>query len=114
MMILFCLVLVSRTFAFVPSCPSTHGVLLRAFVEGPPIETKPDYENIHGPIGKTMDKVFLKIFRSKMAEEFGMDSPLPYDDYQGLMQLTAAMNARYSDKAETQRLAQEVLSKSNQ
>ena len=114
MTILFFLFVVSRSVAFVPPCQSTHGVQLRAFVEGPPVETKPDYENIHGPIGKTMDKLFLKIFRSKMAEAFGMDSQLPYDDYQGLMQLTAAMNARYSNKAETQRLAQEVLSKSIQ
>ena len=101
------------TLAFVPTFQSTPGYRLNAFVEGPSVETKPDYENIHGPLGKTMDKVFLKVFRSKMAQEFGIDSALPYDDFQGLMELTAAMNARYSDRTETQRLAQEVLRKSS-
>lgn len=106
------LILLSCTVAFVPSFRSRHGYQLNVFVEGPSVESKPDYERIHGPLGKTMDKVFLKVFRGKMAEAFGLDSKLPYDNYQGLMELTAAMNARYSDKAETQRLAQEVLSKS--
>lgn len=105
------LLLLPCTLAFVPSFQLTHCSHLNVFVEGPSVETKPDYENIHGPLGKTMDKVFLKVFRSKMADAFGIDSQLPYDNYQGLMELTAAMNARYSNKAETQRLAQEVLSK---
>ena len=105
------LFLLPFTLAFVPSFQLTHGSHLNLFVEGPSVDTKPDYENIHGPLGKTMDEVFLKVFRSKMADAFGLDSQLPYDNYQGLMELTAAMNARYSDKSETQRLAQEVLSK---
>lgn len=46
-------------------------------VTGPPLETKPDYENIHGPLGETMDKLFLTVFRSKMAEKVGVDSTLP-------------------------------------
>jgi hypothetical protein len=46
-----------------------------------------------------------------MAEKFGMDSKLPHDDFQGLMELTAAMNARYSDRTEVQRMAQDVLRK---
>lgn len=86
-------------------------IQLNSFVEGPPRETKPDYENIHGPLGKTLDTAFLKLFRSKMAEAFEMDSQLPHDDYQGLMELTAAMNARYSDQTVAQRLAQDVLRK---
>ena len=106
------LILLPCILAFVPSFQARHGSQFNMFVEGPSVETKPDYESIHGPLGKTMDKVFLKVFRGKMADAFGLDSNLPYDNYQGLMELTAAMNARYSDKAETQRLAQEVLSKS--
>jgi hypothetical protein len=84
---------------------------LQLFVKGPPRETRPDYENIHGPLGKSVDNVFLTVFRSKMAEKFGMDSKLPHDDFQGLMELTAAMNARYSDRTEVQRMAQDVLRK---
>lgn len=97
--------------SFVPQRPRAAPLHLNSFVEGPPIETKPDYENIHGPLGKTLDTAFLKLFRSKMAEAFEMDSQLPHDDYQGLMELTAAMNARYSDQTVAQRLAQDVLRK---
>jgi len=32
-------------------------------------DSKPDYENIHGPLGKTIDDIFLSVFRSKMAEK---------------------------------------------
>jgi hypothetical protein len=45
--------------------------------KGPDLETKPDYENIHGPLGKTLDSVFLSIFRTEMAEKVGVDSSLP-------------------------------------
>ena len=79
------------------------------FVEGPAPETKPDYDNIHGPLGKAMDTVFLKVFRSTMAEKVGVDSQRPQDDYQGLMELTAALNARYSDRLQVQAIAQDVL-----
>lgn len=111
------LLLIAHTVAFVPSSsvPASSIILKSSsFVEGPPAETKPDYEKIHGPLGKTMDGVFHKLFRTKMAEAFGMDSDLPVDDYQGLMELTAAMNARYSDQTKVQRLAQNVLCKSTQ
>ena len=47
------------------------------FIDGPPIETKPDYESIHGPLGKAADDLFLSIFRTKMAEKVGVDSTLP-------------------------------------
>lgn len=78
-------------------------------VEGPSLDTKPDYENVHGPLGKAMDTVFMKMFRSRMAEKVGVDSKLPHEDYQGLMELTAAMNARYSDRLVVQRLSQTIL-----
>jgi hypothetical protein len=44
---------------------------------GPPVETKPDYERMHGPLGKIMDKVFMTVFRTQMANKIGMDSQLP-------------------------------------
>jgi hypothetical protein len=94
-----------------PTRSSSQSFQLQLFVEGPPRETRPDYENIHGPLGKSVDNTLLTVFRSKMAEKFGMDSKLPHDDFQGLMELTAAMNARYSDKSEVQRMAQDVLRK---
>lgn len=78
-------------------------------IDGPPVETKPDYENIVGPLGKLADNIFLTIFRMKMAEKVGVDSSLPKDDFQGLMELTAALNARYSDRLQVQQIAQEVL-----
>ncbi len=46
-------------------------------VLGPNPETKPDYENIHGPLGKELDRLFLKMFRSRLAENIGIDSSLP-------------------------------------
>ena len=109
----FAFLLLPFTKAFSPTLPIHHDVRLKAFVQGPSVETKPDYDNIHGVLGKTMDSVFLKVFRSKMAEAIGFDSNLPHDEYQGLMELTSALNARYSDKAESQRIAQEVLRKSS-
>lgn len=80
-----------------------------AVTEGPDPSTKPDYENIHGPLGKTLDKLFLYVFRTKLAEHVGVDSKLPKTDFNGLMELTAAMNARYSDRAEIQTIAQRTL-----
>ena len=84
---------------------------LISFVPGPSIETKPDYDNIHGPLGKTLDKVFLKLFRSKLAENIGIDSKLPKDDYQGIMELTTALNSRYSDRKQVSKIAQNTLRK---
>ena len=55
---------------------STKG-LLAGIVQGPDLETKPDYSNIHGPLGKAVDSVFLTVFRSRMAEKVGVDSSLP-------------------------------------
>jgi hypothetical protein len=47
------------------------------FIQGPPRDTKPDYGNIHGPMGKMVDQILLRIFRSRMAEHIGVDSKLP-------------------------------------
>jgi len=91
------------------STTSKNKVTLPGFIDGPSLETKPEYETLHGPLGKGADKLFLEIFRSRMAEEVGVDSNLPRDDYQGLMELTAALNARYSNRQEVQHVAQNVL-----
>ena len=84
-----------------------------AFTKGPDPSTKPDYENIHGPIGKTLDNVFLWFFRTKLAEFVGVDSKLPKADYAGLIELTAALNARYSDREQVQTIAQKTLRELN-
>ena len=39
----------------------------------------------------------------------GVDSSLPKTDYDGLIELTAALNARYSDREEIQTIAQKTL-----
>mmetsp|Transcript_1144 Transcript_1144/g.2700 ORF Transcript_1144/g.2700 Transcript_1144/m.2700 type:complete len:381 (-) Transcript_1144:871-2013(-) len=80
-----------------------------AVTEGPDLASKPDYENIHGPLGKTVDDVFMYVFRSKLAEHVGVDSKLPKTDFSGLMELTVAMNARYSDRREIHKIAQRTL-----
>lgn len=65
------------TVAGPPLNNSTSAVKRGGTVAGPPLDDKPDYQNIHGPLGKTLDKVFLTVFRSKMAEKVGVDSSLP-------------------------------------
>lgn len=76
---------------------------------GPDPETKPDYENIHGPLGKELDTLFLKLFRSRLSANIGVDSSLPKDDYSAIIELSAAMNARFSDRREIQKRAQQTL-----
>jgi hypothetical protein len=43
-------------------------------VAGPDVATKPDYDKIHGPLGRLMDHIFLRVFRAKLAEHVGFDS----------------------------------------
>ena len=47
------------------------------FVSGPDADTKPDYENMHGPMGKAIDNVLLSMFRTRLAEQVGVDSDKP-------------------------------------
>jgi hypothetical protein len=79
--------------------------------KGPDLATKPDYENIHGPLGKTIDNMFLYVFRTKLAEYVGVDSKLPKTDFNGLIELSAALNSRYSDRMQIQKIAQQTLRK---
>jgi hypothetical protein len=45
-------------------------------------DDKPDYDNIHGPLGKWIDDIFLSQFRTKMAEKVCKSSfnTIKYDD----------------------------------
>ena len=79
------------------------------FIPGPPAETKPNYDEIHGALGETVDMALMSLFRSRLAERVGVDSDRPPDDFTGLMELTAAMNARYSDREEVHVIAQDTL-----
>lgn len=86
----------------------TNVPLNRRRIQGPPIETKPNYNEIHGPLGKFLDSLFLQIFRSKMESITNISSPLPKDNYQGLMDVATQMNRQYSKK-EVRMLSREIL-----
>mmetsp|Transcript_26242 Transcript_26242/g.47618 ORF Transcript_26242/g.47618 Transcript_26242/m.47618 type:complete len:352 (-) Transcript_26242:5-1060(-) len=89
---------------------SSSVVIKPGFVAGPSLDTKPDYKNIHGPLGKWIDNnIFMTVFRYQLAQKVGVDSSKPLNDYTGLIELTAAMNARYSNRTTAQELAQETL-----
>ena len=77
---------------------------------GPDLKTKPDYENIHGPLGKIVDDIFLSVFRTNLAYYVGVDSNYPKNDYMGLIELSNALNSRYSDRRKVQQIAQQTLS----
>jgi hypothetical protein len=46
-------------------------------VAGPDTSTKPNYDDIHGPLGKLMDRLFMTVFRIQLAKHVGIDSKLP-------------------------------------
>jgi len=95
---------------FILSTPLSKNIIACRVVQGPPLDTKPDYDNIHGPLGPDIDKLFLRIFRGKMAENIGKqhDSSLPHDNYMGLMELARTMNIVY-DKPKVRELSQNIL-----
>lgn len=76
-------------------------------IRGPPIETKPDYDAIVGPLGRTVDNFFLGLFHRKLAENVGFQTN--ETGYAAIIDLTAKLNARYSDRKEIQRRAQNTL-----
>ncbi|CAB9511338.1 expressed unknown protein [Seminavis robusta] len=91
-------------------CQSSESKQQPFFVSGPDADSKPDYENIHGPMGKAVDDIFLSMFRTKLAEQVGVDSDKDKTDYGALMDLAKAMNARFSDRTEIHQRAQKTLS----
>lgn len=82
---------------------------LASAVPGPPLETKPDYENIVGPLGRWMDRIFMITFRRKLAQQVGRDSSKPIDDYSGIVDLAATLNREIPNRNEIHRRAQTVL-----
>lgn len=59
-------------------------------VLGPDLSTKPDYENIHGPLGPFMDSVFQNLFRSELEKAVGLNATKP--GFEGITELAAYMN----------------------
>ena len=86
-------------------------------IMGPPIDTKPDYSSIHGPMGPLVDSFLMSLFRRKLAEELNrpsnsiqiQDSNCTYDDFNGIIELTSNMNSRYNNKTQIQEIAHRVL-----
>jgi len=83
--------------------------MANTYVEGPPLSSKPDYSSSHGPLGKMMDNFFLLIFRVQFAKRMGIDSKLPRTDFEGIIELTNALNARYSDKETVQKACIDII-----
>jgi hypothetical protein len=71
------------------------------------METKPDYDAIIGPLGRTVDTFFLNLFRQKLEENVGFRTN--ETGYAAIIDLTSKLNAEHSDRAEIQRRAQKTL-----
>lgn len=101
----------------VPSAPipppflgrSSNRTFWESAIRGPPPDSKPDYDTIVGPLGRTMDRLFLVVFRRALAHHAQLDSHLPVDDYQGIIDIATRMNRRYSDRHVVQAKALLVL-----
>jgi len=82
-------------------------------VRGPPRDTKPDYENIHGPLGKPVDDIFLSVFRDKLIELSGVKEASPELElapgYDGIVQVAMQMNIIHSNRTVIQDRARQVL-----
>jgi Beta-carotene isomerase D27-like, C-terminal len=82
-------------------------------VPGPPLETKPDYANIVGPLGRWTDSLFMTVFRHQLeyysqqqqqSQHHQQEQPQPRPlfslqdggEYQAIIDLAATMNRQYS------------------
>jgi hypothetical protein len=88
---------------------NNYTAFLASSVRGPPQDTKPDYENIVGPLGRFMDRIFLTVFRLTLDKNSGITSTRDNDDYQGLIEIALAMNRKYPNRTEVQTRALVVL-----
>lgn len=98
----------SKTSTAASTVPSAVTSPASTLVPGPPRETKPDYENIIGPLGRTADRLFLIVFRQQLETITGLSSSYAYDDYQGLIDITRQLNQQFPQSVVQQR-AQQVL-----
>jgi len=102
---------------------------IKTAVPGPSLDTKPDYENIVGPLGRFVDNIFQQVFRDELAQQVMGDG---YDDddddnnnnnnhvhgdnptipngYAGIVELAARMNQEFAyNRTEIHVRAQTVL-----
>ena len=92
--------------------PSKFPITATTVVSGPPLDSKPNYEEIVGPLGKIMDLLFMVVFRMKLADQmdkYGGDSKRPLTDYKGITELASRMNRLIHNRQEVQQRAQETL-----
>ena len=99
---------------------------LSSAVPGPSIDTKPDYDNIVGPLGRWVDRLLMTMFRQELAAQVlagqeqsssmaaataNQQQPAyAMDDYRGIIELAATMNRDISNRTEIHTRAQTVLS----
>lgn len=89
----------------------------RATVEGPSIDSKPDYSSISGPMGPFVDSILMSLFRYKLSQRLSRpdntiitpDSNLPLNDFMGIIDLTTRMNTQNFNRGTIQKMAQDVL-----
>lgn len=86
-----------------------NSTFLELAIRGPPIETKPDYDKIVGPLGRIMDRIFLIVFRRALAHHAQFDSPRSQDDFMGIIDIALHMNKQYKDRNQVQQRALQVL-----
>lgn len=75
-----------------PGILTANEKFLATAVAGPPLETKPDYENIVGPLGQFADYIFMAAFRIQLAKQVGKDSTKPLTDYSAIIDLARELN----------------------
>jgi hypothetical protein len=88
-----------------------------ATIEGPSMDTKPDYSSISGPMGPFVDSILMSLFRFKLSQRLNRpdnsiitpDSKLPLNDFMGIIDLTTRMNSQHFNRATIQTMAQDVL-----
>ena len=89
------------------------------FIEGPSLSSKPDYSSINGPLGPMLDKFLTILFRAKMSSRLSQklqpneivipDSSIPRDDFNGIIEITHAMNSQYNNRTAVHSIAQDIL-----
>jgi len=79
----------------------------KATTMGPDPSTKPDYENIVGPLGRAVDKLFLEVFKHQLCQQVGYESTA--EGYQGIIETTQFLNKQSSDRDTIHTKAQATL-----
>jgi len=89
----------------------------RATIEGPSIDSKPDYTSISGPMGSFVDSVLMSLFRYKLSQRLyhqdntipTPDSKLPLTDFMGIIDLATRMNSQNFNRTTIQTMSQDVM-----